>query len=605
MRLDKYTKMMNITVFTLSAVLFLTAVLLFTTLFRYDQKTQTGGELYSVYIDGEYSEEGGPWKKLTRETTFKNLELRDITVRGHFNRSIPKNMNLFLNLDHMRVCLRINGNEIFKAEPTDDENLTKALGKQWVTINSPGITTKDEVEINFGNLYWNAYMIQFDELLWRMNAGDSREMFFEAIKYDSWPLAVGAVFLFLTLFFLIVSICCSALRLHGALRFLWLGLSALFSALWFITLTPVPTLIFPLPIFFNVVYAFSMQMMFFFLLMFITSWLSGWRKTLMLVCEDVMLLTLLAGLANQMLRIQDLYSAINWLSIVDLVIVLIVIGCLIYEAHRLKKEAASGVLKSIAVLAVCGVVELINGYVQFMVASILLGIGLGIFIIMEGVYLLRRIKQSLENEKRALELENELHQNRIAIMTSQIQPHFLYNALTGIKRLCDTDPHRASEALGHFSYFLRGNLDSLVTTELVPFDKELTHVRDYLYLEKMRFEEDLHIAWDIRFTEFMLPALTVQPIAENGIRYGITKKEGVGTLTIRSERQEDTAVVTVIDDGVGFDVAKEKDDGRTHTGIQNVRSRLEAQCNGRLEIESEKGVGTTVTITLPLHTDAK
>ena len=88
--------------------------------------------------------------------------------------------------------------------------------------------------------------------------------------------------------------------------------------------------------------------------------------------------------------------------------------------------------------------------------------------------------------RHAAKAEKELEQSRISVMLSQIQPHFLYNALLGIKELCDTEPGKASDALEHFSYFLRGNLDSLTITRLIPFTKELEHIEDYLYLEKMR-----------------------------------------------------------------------------------------------------------------------
>lgn len=120
--------------------------------------------------------------------------------------------------------------------------------------------------------------------------------------------------------------------------------------------------------------------------------------------------------------------------------------------------------------------------------------------------------------------ESRLTQSRIAIMMSQIQPHFLFNALTGIKQLCDTDPKKASVALEHFSYFLRGNLDSLSDSNLITFDKELEHVQDYLYLEKLRFEDRLNIHMEIETTDFLLPSLTLQPIVENAVRHGITRK---------------------------------------------------------------------------------
>lgn len=209
------------------------------------------------------------------------------------------------------------------------------------------------------------------------------------------------------------------------------------------------------------------------------------------------------------------------------------------------------------------------------------------------------ISIQVEQTNRLNEKELELEKSQTTIMLSQIQPHFLYNSLLGIKQLCDVDPKRASDALEHFSYYLRSNLDSLTDDRLIPFDKELVHVKDYLYLEKMRFPKKLTVEWDISFTDFLLPSLTLQPIVENAVRHGITKKRGGGTVTIQSERIEDAVVLTVTDTGTGFDENEKKDDGHSHIGIENVRNRLIVQCGGSLLIESEKGAGTQAKIIIP------
>lgn len=204
-----------------------------------------------------------------------------------------------------------------------------------------------------------------------------------------------------------------------------------------------------------------------------------------------------------------------------------------------------------------------------------------------------------EAYRKASQRELELEKSRTAVMISQIQPHFLYNSLMEIKFLCDTEPSRASEALEHFSFYLRGNLDALTDQRLIPFEKELVHIRDYLYLEKLRFSKKLNIVWEIEARNFLLPPLAVQPLIENAIRHGIVTKKGGGTLTIRSERTPREVIVTICDDGVGFDPTEQKNDGRSHVGIENTKSRLEILCGGTLEIKSEPGTGTQAKIILP------
>lgn len=205
-----------------------------------------------------------------------------------------------------------------------------------------------------------------------------------------------------------------------------------------------------------------------------------------------------------------------------------------------------------------------------------------------------------QNEARKITLhQQQLAQEKIAITLSQIQPHFLYNTITSICYLCDKDPQMAKETLENFSVYLRGNLDSLKRTTPIPFFKGLEHVETYISLEKVRFPKTLNVKWDIAAANFMLPALSVQPLVENAVKYGIGKKYGGGTVTISTCEKETYFEVKVIDDGAGFDTKAVPDDRRSHIGIENVRLRLAAICNGTLEIYSETGRGTEAVIKIP------
>jgi hypothetical protein len=198
-----------------------------------------------------------------------------------------------------------------------------------------------------------------------------------------------------------------------------------------------------------------------------------------------------------------------------------------------------------------------------------------------------------------LQLEKKLTESRISILLSQIQPHFLYNALAVISRLCDKDSAKAKKATISFSNYLRGNMNLLERTEPIPFQNELNHTICFLNLENAMYGEALNVIYDIQAQYFRLPALTMQPIVENAVKHGIGKKEGGGTVTISTKETEDNYLVIITDDGVGFEQEKTCDDGQQHIGINNVRLRLSAQCGGSLEIESKPGAGTTATIIIP------
>ena len=195
--------------------------------------------------------------------------------------------------------------------------------------------------------------------------------------------------------------------------------------------------------------------------------------------------------------------------------------------------------------------------------------------------------------------EKELADARISVMLSQIQPHFLYNALLVIQDLCHDKAPEAEQATVEFSKFLRCNLDSLKAKKPIPFLQELNHTKNYLALEKKRFGDRLNVEWDIQTTDFYVPALTLQPIVENAVRYGVTKRPGGGNVKIRALETDREYIVSVVDDGVGYDTDTLSDDGRTHVGISNVRSRLASMCGGRLSISSTLGIGTYVEITVP------
>ncbi len=254
-----------------------------------------------------------------------------------------------------------------------------------------------------------------------------------------------------------------------------------------------------------------------------------------------------------------------------------------------------------AVLWLYLILPLIALLVQsFVYGLVLLNLAATIALVM--IFLFLQAEQGrrvAEQARKLAEQELELSQSRVSIMLSQIQPHFLYNALTTIKHLCAKNDPRAEDVVASFAKYLRGNMDSLTTKSPIPFESELMHLENYLAIERLRFPK-VQIVYDIAVKEFTLPALTVQPLVENAIRYGVTRKlSGSGTVTVSSWEDDTAWYVRVSDDGVGFDPTKVQYDGRSHIGISNTRQRILSMCNGALSIESIADKGTTVTITIP------
>ena len=206
---------------------------------------------------------------------------------------------------------------------------------------------------------------------------------------------------------------------------------------------------------------------------------------------------------------------------------------------------------------------------------------------------------SMKRRESLLVREKELEDMRIRIVLSQIQPHFIFNVLNTIYYLCGKDVKQAREAISSFSDYLRANMAAIHQEVPVSVSQEMSFVEKYLYLEKLRFGEELNIEYDLQGGNFYLPALSIQPIVENAVKHGTGAKLDGGTVRIATREEEDAFVVTVSDDGVGFDPDKDLSDGREHVGIRNVRERVQKMCGGSLSITSREGEGTTVVIRIP------
>ena len=204
-------------------------------------------------------------------------------------------------------------------------------------------------------------------------------------------------------------------------------------------------------------------------------------------------------------------------------------------------------------------------------------------------------RSRLEAEKNMVEAE--LKESRISIMLSQIQPHFIYNTLGTIERMCLKDPQKAFDLVRNFSLYLRGNFSELDSVTPIRFADEIKHVEYYVNIEKVRFP-DMSIEYDVEATEFVLPALSVQPLVENAIKHGLMRLETGGTVKIHSYETPTHFCVEVTDDGVGFDTDAPIDE-KKHVGLRNIRGRLKAMVNGALVMESKPGVGTKAIIMIP------
>ncbi len=212
---------------------------------------------------------------------------------------------------------------------------------------------------------------------------------------------------------------------------------------------------------------------------------------------------------------------------------------------------------------------------------------------------LKSHQEMMSQREKLFAQEKEIHDMNYRIVMSQIKPHFLYNALNAIYYLCESDSAKAQKAIEDFSEYLRGNMNFIQSDKAIPFEEELQHIKHYLSLEKVRFEDDLEIIYDIQEKDFKVPALCVQPIVENAVKHGLGKKAGGGFVRLTSDRIDGHYRIVVSDNGIGFKLDQYRNDGELHIGLENVRTRLRQMMEGEIIIDSKPGMGTEVTILIP------
>lgn len=196
----------------------------------------------------------------------------------------------------------------------------------------------------------------------------------------------------------------------------------------------------------------------------------------------------------------------------------------------------------------------------------------------------------------------------VAFLQSQIKPHFFYNVLNTIVSLCYTDSRKAGILLTEFSNYLRRSFDIQETLLYTTLEKELELVKSYVIIEQARFGERLNVAYDIETAalSFQIPPLILQPLVENAVRHGLMGREEGGHIVVTAHLENNHMMIVVSDDGVGMPAEKMPDLLSTKpeakgVGLRNISRRLLGCYGKNLNIASQAGKGTVVTITIPTN----
>lgn len=207
-----------------------------------------------------------------------------------------------------------------------------------------------------------------------------------------------------------------------------------------------------------------------------------------------------------------------------------------------------------------------------------------------------------EKELSEVRLETRLAQAELSMLKGQLQPHFLFNTMNTISVMVREGRNpEAVTLLAKLASLLRMSLDTDRNLEM-SLGKELEFLSTYMEIQKARFSDRLTYEVDVpqSILRLQVPSLIIQPLVENAVIHGVSRKEGPGTIRVSAELREDRLLIRVSDDGPGFPTAPAT--GREPgIGLRNTRERLARMHGekGRLVIDSRPGQGSVVTVELP------
>jgi two-component system, LytTR family, sensor kinase len=212
-----------------------------------------------------------------------------------------------------------------------------------------------------------------------------------------------------------------------------------------------------------------------------------------------------------------------------------------------------------------------------------------------------KIWNSARIEHRLAEQEQLLMTARVEALANQINPHFLFNTLTSISSLIRSQPETARVLIVKLSGLLRRLLRS--QEHFVTLREEIAAIDEYLDIERIRFGPSLTVekVLDETSLDIIVPSMILQPLIENSIKHGLSRKVGEGRITIRATRQAGHVVIDIVDNGVGLPRTRMEVESESGIGLRNVNERLKViyGANYQLRLHSTPGEGTAARIEIP------
>lgn len=271
---------------------------------------------------------------------------------------------------------------------------------------------------------------------------------------------------------------------------------------------------------------------------------------------------------------------------------------LLYSIATSKKTYKSSLFLGTVIMTTGGVVDFLYQACVIPVGNIA-SLGFLFMLLIFGFPLLQHY--ILMEKERTWAMERSKNAE-ITFLSAQIKPHFLYNALNAVANVSEKDGMKGSQLILDLAVFLRKKLEFTDLNRKASLGMELDFVKKYFEIEKARFGEKIKLDLQIDAPlEHEVPILMLQPLVENSVRHGISKKLTGGTVRIKATISGKNLCVEVEDDGIGIEPEKQKvllDEGDAGAGVAllNIHQRMLHMYGTELEIQSTPGKGTTVRV---------
>ena len=479
------------------------------------------------------------------------------------------------------VCVRLDGEEIYRFDKPPGEQLMKAAPSYWNRVFLPENSAGRTLEIEFSSPYQ-----QYANMLPQVRSGSGAQVDRYVLLRTIPRFVIALAILFVGLIFALVAV---------VVRFYVGGHTGLYSLSLFIVVLAIflcaqqTTLL--LKIDSDVSYIMLQSVAFMLCPVMYTRYLArvqkGRQRRIALALLGASALNCLGILALQIFGVRDMPQMMGLTRNLLAVIILYVF----FEELRSRKR-----------LLVCAFALLMiyAAFYYYFTNSMTWLIYAGIFAYLY-ILLYRVIASLVRSQAKQIRLEAALEVSRSEIATIQITSHFFYHTLDSIRALIRLDADRAYKMTGDFAKYIRHRVDGVERMqETVSFSRELRSIRAYTDIKQAQLGDRFEMIYDVETQDFEILPLTVQPLVENAVIHAVQRRREGGWVRLMCRETNAGYHIEVIDNGPGNAAqVKSADEQKQSSAIRNVNTRLEFYGIAPLKLQKNEWGGVTVSLDTP------